>query len=223
MQALIVRMARENSGWGYDRIVGALANLGHTISDQTVGNVLRRHCIARAQRGRAMWWNDFLVAHISVLAGADFFTVEVVKWRGLVTYCVLFFIHLETRQINIAGITRHPDGEWMEQLARSATEETWGYLNRRRYVSTRPEQEVLRIVPVNAGRGRRETHHASAQESESERLRGALGSIGETGMPLEAGTGWRRTVAAQPIGVHGPLPSGTQPSRERQPATDAVR
>jgi putative transposase len=39
-------MARENSGWGYDRIVGALANLGHVVSDQTVGNVLRplQHC-----------------------------------------------------------------------------------------------------------------------------------------------------------------------------------
>jgi hypothetical protein len=118
MEALIVRMARENSGWGYDRIVGALANLGHTVSDQTVGNVLRRHGIAPApQRGRTMSWKDFLAAHMSVLAGADFFTVEILKWRGLVTYYVLFFIHLETRQITIAGITRHPDGEWMEQIA----------------------------------------------------------------------------------------------------------
>src|SRR5215475_740391 len=43
LEALIVRFARENSGWGYDRIVGALANLGHTVSDQTVGNILRRY------------------------------------------------------------------------------------------------------------------------------------------------------------------------------------
>jgi putative transposase len=49
---LIVRMARENSGWGYDRIVGALANLGHVVSDQTVGNILRRHGIAPAARAR---------------------------------------------------------------------------------------------------------------------------------------------------------------------------
>src|SRR5712671_5422635 len=41
LEALVVRMARENRSWGYDRIVGALANLGHTISDQTVGNILR--------------------------------------------------------------------------------------------------------------------------------------------------------------------------------------
>ena len=53
LEALIVRMARENSGWGYDRIVGALANLGYTVSDQTVGNVLRRHGIAPAPSAAA--------------------------------------------------------------------------------------------------------------------------------------------------------------------------
>jgi hypothetical protein len=47
LEALIVRFVRENSGWGYDRIVGALANLGHTVSDQTVGNILRRYGIQR--------------------------------------------------------------------------------------------------------------------------------------------------------------------------------
>jgi len=135
LEALIVRMSRENSGWGYDRIVGALANLGHAVSDQSVGNVLRRQGIAPApQRGRTLSWRDFLAAHMSVWAGADFFTVEVLKWRGLVTYYVLFFLHLETRRITIAGITRHPDGEWMEQIARVATQESWGYLNRCRYV-----------------------------------------------------------------------------------------
>jgi hypothetical protein len=41
LEALVVRMAQENRAWGYDRIVGTLANLGHTISDQTVGNILR--------------------------------------------------------------------------------------------------------------------------------------------------------------------------------------
>jgi len=73
-----------------------------------------------------------------VLAGCDFFTVEVLIWRGLVTYYVLFyvlfFLHLESRRVHIAGITRHPDQEWMEQIARSATQETWGYLHPCRYV-----------------------------------------------------------------------------------------
>ena len=119
LEGLVVRMARENSGWGYDRIVGALANLGYTVSDQTVGNILRRHGIAPApKRSQITTWKDFLATHMSVLAGADFFTVEVLSWRGLVTYYVLFFLHLESRRVNIAGITRHPDQEWMEQVGR---------------------------------------------------------------------------------------------------------
>lgn len=135
LEALVVRMARENSGWGYDRIVGALANLGHRVSDQTVGNILRRHGIAPApKRSQTTSWKDFIAAHMSVLAGADFFTVEVLTWRGLVTYYVLFFLHLESRRVSVAGITRHPDQEWMEQIARSATQETWGYLHSCRYV-----------------------------------------------------------------------------------------
>ena len=135
VETLVVRMARENSGWGYDRIVGALANLGHHVSDQTVGNILRRHGIAPApKRSQITTWKDFLAAHMNVLAGCDFFTIEVLTWRGLVTYYVLFFLHLESRRVSVAGITRHPDQEWMEQIGRSATQEKWGYLHPCRYV-----------------------------------------------------------------------------------------
>jgi putative transposase len=135
VEALVVRMARENSGWGYDRIAGALANLGHHLSDQTVGNILRRHGLAPApKRSQITSWKDFLAAHMNVLAGCDFFTVEVLTWRGLMTYYVLFFIHLESRRVIVAGITRHPDREWMEQIGHSATQDTWGYLHPCRYV-----------------------------------------------------------------------------------------
>lgn len=66
----MVRFARENCGWGYVRIVGALANLGHQISDQTVGNVLRRHNLAPArERTRSTTWKEFIRSHIEVLAG----------------------------------------------------------------------------------------------------------------------------------------------------------
>ena len=99
IENLVVRLARENSGWGYDRIVGALANLGHTVSDQTVGNILRRHGIAPVpERSQTTTWRDFIRRHMDVLAGTDFFTVEVLTWRGLVTYYVLFFIHLGSRR-----------------------------------------------------------------------------------------------------------------------------
>jgi transposase InsO family protein len=135
LETLIVQMARENSGSGYDRVVGALANLGYTVSDQTVGNVLKRHGIAPApKRSQTTTWKEFIQSHLAVLAGIDFFTVEVLSWRGLVTYYVLFFIHLESRRVSVAGITRHPDQGWMQQMARNATSESWGFLDQRRYV-----------------------------------------------------------------------------------------
>src|SRR6478672_3063990 len=131
---LIVRMARENSGWGYDRIVGALANLGHVVSDQTVGNVLRRYGIAPApKRSQGTTWKDFMAAHMAVLAGIDFFTVEVLTWRRLATYYVLFFIHLESRRVTIGGITKHPTEEWILQNGRNATDASTGCLNQCRY------------------------------------------------------------------------------------------
>jgi putative transposase len=103
LEALIVKMAEENSGWGYDRIMGAVANLGHHVSDQTVGNVLRRHSIEPApKRSQNTTWREFIESHMAVLAGMDFFTVEVLTWRGLVTYYVLFFIHLESRRVSLA-------------------------------------------------------------------------------------------------------------------------
>ena len=131
----MVRFARENSDWGYDRIVGALANLGQHLSDQSVGNILRRHGIAPApKRSQTTTWKDFIRRHMDVLAGTDFFTVEVLTWRGLVTYYVLFFIELENRRVWIGGITRHPDACWMQQVARNATLEDTGYLKGCRYV-----------------------------------------------------------------------------------------
>lgn len=108
-EALVVRFARENPSWGYDRIAGALANVGHDVSDQTVGNVLRRHGIAPApKRSQTTSWKDFIQTHMAVLAGADFFTVEVLTWKGLATYYVLFFIHLEARRVTLGGMTQHP-------------------------------------------------------------------------------------------------------------------
>ncbi len=133
IENLVVRLARENSGWGYDRIVGALANLGHSVSDQTVGNILRRHGIAPApQRKLTTTWKEFIRSHMAVLAGTDFFTVEVLTWRGLVTYYVLFFLHLETRGVTIAGITDQPEESWMQQVARNATLEGEGWLSLRK-------------------------------------------------------------------------------------------
>jgi putative transposase len=135
IERLVVRMARENPSWGYDRIVGAMANLGHKVSDQTVGNILKRHDIPPApKRKQNTSWRDFIRAHMAVMVGTDFFTVEVLTLRGLKTYYVLFFLHLESRRICLAGATRHPDQEWMEQMARNVTMEESGFLTNRRYL-----------------------------------------------------------------------------------------
>jgi len=135
IERLVVRMANENPSWGYDRIVGALANLGHRLSDQTVGNVLRRHGLSPApKRKQTVSWKDFIRSHRDVLIGMDFFTAEVLTLKGLLTYYVLFFIHLETRRVSLVGFTPYPDQDWMEQQARNLTMEQWGCLRDCRYL-----------------------------------------------------------------------------------------
>jgi transposase InsO family protein len=135
IEVLVVRMAKENRGWGYDRIVGALANLGYTVSDETVGNILRRNGLPPApERKQTTTWKDFIRAHLAVLAGTDFFTVEILTLRGLVTYYVLFFIHLESRRVEVSGITPHPNERWMKQIARNVTMDEWGFLGNCSYL-----------------------------------------------------------------------------------------
>ena len=219
VEALVVRMARENTGWGYDRIVGALANLGHRLSDQTVGNILRRHGIAPApKRSQTTSWKDFIAAHKDVLAGADFFTVEVLSWRGLVTYYVLFFLHLESRRVSVAGITRHPDQEWMEQIARSATQETWGYLDGCRYVLHDRDTKFCASFRSVLAAGGVKTIAASRQKSESERLCGTLGSVRQGGVSVEVDSVRRRPAVADPGRVQRALSRRTQSSGQRQQA-----
>jgi putative transposase len=135
VEALVVRMAQENRSWGYDRIVGALANLGYTVSDQTVGNILKRHGIPPApERKTTTTWKEFIRAHMEVLVATDFFTAEVWTLGGLVTYDVLFFIHLSSRKVHIAGMTPQPNHAWMMQVARNVTMEQWGFLSPGQYL-----------------------------------------------------------------------------------------
>ena len=83
---------------------------------------------------RRAYWRVVIRIHLALLAGTDFFTAEVLTLRGLVTYYVLFFIHLESRRVVIAGITVHPDEPWMKQMARNVTMEGYGFLRDCRYL-----------------------------------------------------------------------------------------
>jgi hypothetical protein len=89
----VIRMARENRSWGDDRIHGALNHLGYTISDQTVGNLLKRHGIPPApERKKTATWGEFVRSHWDMLLATDFFNSEVWSWFGLSILYLLSFI-----------------------------------------------------------------------------------------------------------------------------------
>jgi transposase InsO family protein len=136
IERLTVQMAEENRTWGYRRIQGALANLGHAIDAITGRNILRRHHLDPAPQRRkgSMSWAQFLKRHWEVLAATDFFTVEAAMWHGLVTYYVLFVMELATRRVQIAGITPHPTAAFMQQCARQLTDSFNGFLLGKRYL-----------------------------------------------------------------------------------------
>jgi putative transposase len=135
LENLVVQMAKENRSWGYDRLAGALAHLGYEISDQTVGNILKRRSMPTApERRKTTTWKEFIRTHMDVLWATDFFTTEVWTLGGLVTYYILFFIHLETRHVHIAGVTAHPNEAWMTQMARNLTMDEWGVLKPGQYL-----------------------------------------------------------------------------------------
>ena len=132
---LVLRMARQNPRWGYTRIKGALAHLGHKVSRGTIANILKENGIEPAfERSKRTPWSTFLKAHWETIAAADFFTVEVARPWGLITYYVLFFMELSTRRVHVAGITPNPDGRFMMQVARNLTDAFDGFLLRKRYL-----------------------------------------------------------------------------------------
>jgi putative transposase len=109
LEALVVRMAQENRSWGYDRIVGALHHLGYSSSDQTVGNILKRHGILPApERKKTTTWKEFIRTHMEVLVAMDFFT-----------------------KVYVAGVTPSPNERWMVQIARNVTMADWGCVESR--------------------------------------------------------------------------------------------
>ena len=135
IEQLVVEMARGNSTWGYTRIRGALYNLGHDIGRNTIKRILLDNGFDPAPlRHKGMSWETFLKAHWGAIAATDFFSVEVLTWKGLVRYFVLFIIDLQTRRVAIAGIIPQPDGRWMQQIARNLTDVDDGFLNGCRYL-----------------------------------------------------------------------------------------
>lgn len=135
--ALVVKFSKENPTWGYDRIAGALANLGEKVSASTIAHVLREAGIEPApDRERSPRWKEFLAVHWDAIAATDFFTTEVWTKGGLVTFYVLFVIELATRRVKIAGITLSPHEVWMRQMACNLTDNVDGFLNGKTFLVT---------------------------------------------------------------------------------------
>ncbi len=112
---LVVRLARENPSWGYQRIVGELAGLGVRVCASSVAKILREAGMPPAGARARLCWSEFLRAHAQSMIACDFFTVETL-WLGRLY--VLFFIELGTRRVHLAGCTANPDGSWGAQQAR---------------------------------------------------------------------------------------------------------
>src|SRR5262249_2703325 len=118
IHALVIRLARENPQWGYQRIVGELKGLGLAVSATTVRNWLRKAGLKPAGTRRGMSWREFVRTHRRSLLAVDFFTVERVSLQWLY---VLFFIELGSRRVHLAGCTPTPTAAWVTQQARQLT------------------------------------------------------------------------------------------------------
>jgi transposase InsO family protein len=128
LEKLVIKLIQENPTWGSNRIVGALDNLGFTVSDSTVDNIRLCNGFDPAPlRRKNTTWRQFLQAHWETLIAADFFTTEVLSWNGLTTFYTLFVIDLRSRSVHVCGTTVSPNGGWMQQAARQLVDSMDGF------------------------------------------------------------------------------------------------
>jgi putative transposase len=112
---LVLRIARENPRWGYQRIVGEIRGLGLRVSPTTVRKILQQAGLGPAARRGGPSWRTFLRQQAQSMLAVDFFTVETISLQRLY---VLFFIELASRRVHLAGCTANPSGAWVTQQAR---------------------------------------------------------------------------------------------------------
>ena len=116
VRALVLRLARENPRWGYQRIVGELSGIGVSISASSVRKILVGAGLGPAGTRSGLSWSQFIRAQAESMIACDFFTVDTVALRRLY---VLFFIELSSWRVRLAGITENPDRVWVAQQARN--------------------------------------------------------------------------------------------------------
>ena len=131
----ILRIARSNPEWGYQRIADYMAYLDMKVSASTVKRVLDDYgIIPDPEKKKHMDWQQFLDIHRDVIAATDFCTAEVLEDKRLTRYHILIFIDLKTRKVSLGGIRHDPNEPWMLQVARNQTDCIDGFLNGKRYL-----------------------------------------------------------------------------------------
>jgi putative transposase len=116
LRRLVLRLAAENSSWGYRRIHGELAGLGYQIAASTVWSILKRAGIDPAPRREGPSWRQFLRGQARGILATDFFCVDTLLLQRLY---VLFVVEHATRRIHLLGVTANPGGGWVAQHARN--------------------------------------------------------------------------------------------------------
>ena len=116
VRELVLRLARENPRWGYQRIAGELQGLGVQLSPTSVRRILASAGLGPANGRNAPSWREFIRSHAHSVIACDFFT-STPSACGESTFC--FFIELSSRRVHLAGLTDNPDGAWTTQQARN--------------------------------------------------------------------------------------------------------
>jgi len=221
VDALIVRLARENPHWGHRRIQGALGKLGHAVSASAVRAALRRHRVPPApQRRRATTWREFINRHQDQLLACDCCTVAtlVLKARS-----VLFSLAVRTRRVHLAGCTAHPAAAWVTQQARQRawTRQDAGAAPRCLHPRSRRHIPARLRCGARGGGGRGGTH--ALPHADGARLRRALGRIGARGVPRSSAARRGASRTARADRVHRPRRSGAPAPRSRPAVARTAR
>jgi putative transposase len=171
VRQFVLRLARENPGWGYPRIAGELLKLGLRVSPSTVRRLLLGAGLQPAPRREGASWRDFLRQQAASTLACDFFTVETISLRR---FYVLFFIELGSRRVQLAGCTTNPSGAWVTQQARNLS--FTRVFERMRFPHPRPRQQIHGGLRRGLSQRRHQSDPHPDPGATGERLRRALRS-----------------------------------------------
>jgi len=149
VEELVLRIARENRSWGYERILGSMNHLGYKISDQTVGNILKRHGIALApERKKTITWREFTQSHLDILLATDFFNSKVWNGFGLMVFYLLKVLHFGLHPIQSVRRVRYQPMQTIQALVNRVLNSIddwprWAYLLVQRSRARRAGDRVL--------------------------------------------------------------------------------